>query len=93
MRKLFRKLILWATNEEAYVKNTTIGRLEPHQHIPMNKFVRFQVYAANGGLVIESTKFDHSTNDEPKVNLYVVTSHDDLPNQLAKIITYDNLVR
>lgn len=51
---------------------------------------RLQVYGASGGTIIETTKYDRK-NDENRHSLYVVTEDKDLGQELAKIITMEQL--
>ena len=51
---------------------------------------RLQVYGASGGTIIETTKYDRK-NDENRHSLHVVTEDKDLGEELAKIITMEQL--
>jgi len=51
---------------------------------------RLNVYGASGGTIIETTKYDRK-NDENRHSLYVVTEDKDLGEELAKIITMEQL--
>ena len=51
---------------------------------------RLQVYGASGGTIVETTKYDQK-KDENRHSLYVVTEDKDLGQQLAKIITMEQL--
>jgi len=51
---------------------------------------RLSIYGASGGTIIETTKYDRKT-DENRHSLYVVTEDKDLGQELAKIITMEQL--
>lgn len=51
---------------------------------------RLQVYGASGGTIVETTKYDQK-KDENRHSLYVVTLDKDLGQELAKIITMEQL--
>ena len=51
---------------------------------------RLQVYSASGGTIVETTKYDRKS-DENRHSLHVVTEDKDLGEELAKIITMEQL--
>ena len=51
---------------------------------------RLSVYGASGGTIIETTKYDRKS-DENRHSLHVVTEDKDLGEELAKIITMEQL--
>ena len=51
---------------------------------------RLQVYGASGGTIVETTKYDQK-KDENRHSLHVVTEDKDLGQELAKIITMEQL--
>jgi hypothetical protein len=51
---------------------------------------RLNVYSAGGGIIIETTKYDRQKDDH-RYSLYIVTDDKDLGEELAKIITMENL--
>ena len=51
---------------------------------------RLNIYGASGGTIIETTKYDRKS-DENRHSLYVVTEEKDLGEELAKIITMEQL--
>ena len=51
---------------------------------------RLSVYGASGGTIIETTKYDRKS-DENRHSLYVVTEDKELGEELAKIITMEQL--
>lgn len=55
-----------------------------------DRAIRFTVYNANGGRVIETSRYDR-TKDRHHTGLYVITSEADFGRELDKIITQEYL--
>jgi hypothetical protein len=55
-----------------------------------DKGIRFQVYKANGGMVVETSTYDRH-KDRSHSGLYIITDGKDLGQELAKIITMETL--
>ena len=51
---------------------------------------RLNIYGASGGTIIETTKYDRKT-DENRHSLHIVAEDKDLGEELAKIITMEQL--
>lgn len=51
---------------------------------------RLNIYGASGGTIVETTKYDRK-QDENRHSLHVVTEDKDLGEELAKIITMEQL--
>ena len=51
---------------------------------------RLNIYGAGGGTIIETTKYDRKS-DENRHSLHIVTEDKDLGEELAKIITMEQL--
>ena len=103
MRTLIKKLVNWAFGVKDDPKewtNTMIDTPSPalsnvRLGLSNGKYTRFTVCQAVGGIVIETfhSSGANTMKGEPETKLYVIASMDDLPNEIAKIITYDNLLR
>lgn len=52
--------------------------------------MRFQLYKASGGYVIETTMYDH-VKDRRHIKMYVITDDKDIGSELGKIITMEAL--
>jgi hypothetical protein len=52
--------------------------------------MRFQLYRAAGGFIIETRHYDQKT-DRNYNKLYIITEEKDLGNELGKIITMESL--
>ena len=70
--------------EECYVGEDSNGI-----DLSSNSF-RLNVYGASGGTIVETTKYDRKS-DENRHSLHVVTEDKDLGQELAKIITMEQL--
>lgn len=55
-----------------------------------DKGIRFQVYKATGGMVIETNFYDRQ-KDRSYNSLHIITDDQDLGKELAKIITMETL--
>jgi hypothetical protein len=58
--------------------------------IDHEKALRFNVYHANGGRVVEINNYDRQ-KDRHKRSLYVITSDQDFGREIDKIITMEAL--
>jgi hypothetical protein len=52
--------------------------------------IKFTVYPANGGRVVETSKFDLKT-ERSKPGLYIITNEQDFGKEIDKIITMELL--
>lgn len=52
--------------------------------------IRFQVYRASGGFVIECRQYDR-IKDRPINSIHIVTDDEDLGNKIGQIITMESL--
>ena len=80
----------WLMNDSAdYAESIAIDRDCESRDLHSQGF-RLQVYSASGGTIVETTKYDRKS-DENRHSLYVVTEDKDLGQELAKIITMEQL--
>jgi hypothetical protein len=52
--------------------------------------MRFQLYRASGGYVVETRVYDHR-NDRSDTKMYVITEEQDVGHEIGKIITMESL--
>ena len=52
--------------------------------------MRFQLYRASGGYVVETRHYDEK-NDRNHYNLYIIQENEDVGNAMGKIITMESL--
>jgi hypothetical protein len=83
-----QKIRNWLMNDsDDYAGEISIDESGPE--LSSNSF-RLNIYGASGGTIIETTKYDRK-NDENRHSLHVVTEDKDLGEELAKIITMEQL--
>jgi hypothetical protein len=86
-RKIRKEKINWLNNDEVELERD-IPQIEPANL--QSEGMRFQLYKASGGYVIETTQYDHR-NDRRHNKMYVITEDKDLGSELGKIITMEAL--
>ena len=55
-----------------------------------DKGIRFQVYKASGGMIIETSTYDRH-KDRSYTSLHIITEDKDLGQEISKIITMESL--
>jgi hypothetical protein len=58
--------------------------------IDNDRGIRFQVYKANGGMVVETSMYDRH-KDRHHNSLHIITDEQDLGKEIGKIITMETL--
>ena len=90
----------WDDARDSSQKGTEVEylpQITKNQSIDNDKFIRFTIYAANGGRVVETYRRaqNNSRNinslDELSTNLYVITSEKDFGREIDKILTMESL--
>jgi hypothetical protein len=84
MRWIKRKLRNWALKDEGH--NVKLSCVDE----PDTECIRFKVFRANGGTVIQTDYYDRK-NDRQHNNLHVIVEGQDLGHELGKIVTYESL--
>ena len=85
MRWLKKKLRNWI-NEECITLDRAIRAVDE----PDAECIRFKVFRANGGTVIQTDTYDRK-NDRQYNNLHVIVEGQDLGTEIGKIITFESL--
>jgi hypothetical protein len=75
---------------EESIKMSTVNSIGISRSLDSDKGIRFQVYKANGGTVIETCFYDRH-KDRNYNGLYVVTDDKDLGKEIGKIITMETI--
>jgi hypothetical protein len=96
-RKVKQKLT-WRQRLRKWFNKDLTNIDEPDAYIPQDietarfssEGMRFQLYRASGGYVIETRHYDQK-NDRNHINMYVITKDKDLGHELGKIITMESL--
>jgi len=86
---LKQRLRNWLMSGNDDVEECYVGEDSNGVDLSSNSF-RLNIYGASGGTIIETTKYDRKT-DENRHSLHVVTEDKDLGQELAKIITMEQL--
>jgi hypothetical protein len=55
-----------------------------------NRVITFKVYGANGGKIVETSRYDDKRDSE-NINLYIIDENEDFADSLAKIVTLEYL--
>lgn len=77
-------------NEQVKVQTAQV-QIRKHDQIDQpDRSIQFTVYAANGGRVVETRKYDRN-KDRSHTNLYVVTNDQEFGKEIDKIITMESL--
>ena len=87
--KLKHRIRNWLMNENDDAEECFTVEDSNGIDLSSNSF-RLNIYGASGGTIIETTKYDRKT-DENRHSLHVVTEDKDLGQELAKIITMEQL--
>ena len=86
-KRMIRGLITWSMNdrqpEEIQIQDREEVRLS-------GSGIRFEVYRANGGTVIETRRNDRRTGDSV-YELHVISADQDIGEEIGKIITMEAL--
>ncbi len=86
MRWLKRKLRNWINDECITLSDRAIRTSDE----PDSECIRFKVFRASGGTVIQTDHYDRKA-DRQYNNLHVIVEGQDLGQELGKIITYESL--
>lgn len=97
-KKLIRRLVIWAQTDEICSEARYESNTKNDQTISVapiserNPGLKFTIYNASGGKVIQIYSYDHRT-DKSSSNLYIITDKEDLGEELALIITRETISR
>jgi len=86
-KRMIRGLVTWGMNDNS--DRQDIAMPEESSRISANG-IRFEVYRANGGTVIETRRNDRRTG-EGIYELHVVSGDQDIGEEIGKIITMEAL--
>ena len=84
---LKQRLINWLSDD---IDHSDMAETPIERESLQSEGMRFQLYRASGGYVIETTQYDNRT--DRRINkMYVITEDKDLGAELGKIITMEAL--
>ena len=87
MRWLKRRLRNWINDDGLIsVRDLAIPSVEE----PDGECIRFKVFRASGGTVIQTDQYDRKT-DRQHTGLHVIVDGQDLGKELGRIITFESL--
>lgn len=98
MKKLFKKLIVWAmrdNEDEAEAITSRPSSRRRNQLVSADQSLRstgmtFYMYAAEGGTVIETSFYD-SKKDQVDYRLYIIPDGDDFTQTLGQIVSMERI--
>ena len=64
--------------------------INSHESLHGNNPLRFTIYKANGGLIIQTSSYNDKQDTE-NTHLYIVNDNENLASELSKIITLETL--
>lgn len=80
----------WENAGENTLPSNRIEGISSKDTLDSDRAIRFNIYHANGGRVVEVGSYDHH-KDRHKRSLYVITSDQDFGREIDKIITMEAL--
>ena len=87
-KRMIRNLITWSMNER-HQEEIQLAERSDEVRISASG-IRFEVYRANGGTVIETRRNDRRTGDSI-YELHVISGDQDIGEEIGKIITMESL--
>lgn len=92
MKWFKRRLRNWLNSEEDCYAVETIpaGRNRISLSEMDSPSVNFKVMKANGGIIVESSRYDRQ-RDRHETGLHIIQDNEDLGEALSKIVTFENL--
>ena len=86
-KRMIRNLITWSMNE----RHQEEIQISDREEVRISASgIRFEVYRANGGTVIETRRNDRRTGDS-FYELHVISADQDIGEEIGKIITMESL--
>jgi hypothetical protein len=93
MEWLRLKILRWLETDpviENKLARQTIGRDIEDRSVSDEPVMRFKVYTAIGGRIVEFSRHDRR-NDRHEHTLYIINNDEDFGQRIAKIATLENL--
>jgi hypothetical protein len=87
-KQMIRGLITWSMNER-HQEEIQLAERSDEVRISASG-IRFEVYRANGGTVIETRRQDRRSGDSV-YELHVISGDQDIGEEIGKIITMESL--
>jgi hypothetical protein len=94
MKWLKKKMYHWInsaySDEQLVCEQPSLGRSIVTSTLDSDRNIRFNVYKASGGTIIETSFYDRH-KDRHNNSLHVITDDKDIGKELGKIITMETL--
>ena len=87
-KKMIRGLVSWSMKDDSHREEDIV--LAPDEHRLSGTGIRFEVYRANGGTIVETRRPDRRTG-ESVYELHVITDTQDVGQAIGQIITMEAL--
>jgi hypothetical protein len=87
-KRMIKGLVTWSMQDNHH--NEPDIALQPDEHRLSATGIKFEVYRANGGTVIETRRADRRTGDSV-YELHVISGDQDVGQEIGKIITMEAL--
>jgi len=88
-KRMIKGLVTWSMNDR-HEEDITLASDRAEEVRISATGIRFEVYRANGGTVIETRRNDRRTGDS-LFELHVISSDQDIGEEIGKIITMEAL--
>ena len=89
-KRIIRGLVTWSMNDNNLTPEEDCVVLSNDEARIGSSGIKFEVYRANGGTVVETRRNDRRTGD-PVYELHVISGDQDIGSELGKIITLEAL--
>lgn len=89
-KRQLRKLVNWATSDDIECETVPAVRIGGRDIGDHRNAMNFSIQRANGGYILEYTKFDRKRDDHER-NLHIITEDADFGDSVAKIVTLEML--
>jgi hypothetical protein len=87
-KRMIKGLVTWSMQDNH--RNEPDMALQPDEHRLSGTGIRFEVYRANGGTVVETRRQDRRSGDSI-YELHVISGEQDIGAEIGKIITMEAL--
>jgi len=90
-KRMIKGLVAWSCSDDHYCHQEEMKIAQDREEFRISATgIRFEVYRANGGTVIETRRADRRTGDS-LFELHVISSDQDIGEEIGKIITMEAL--
>ena len=87
-KRMIKGLVNWSLREEPYEQDITVSECQEARISATG--IKFEVYRANGGTIVETRRYNRK-NDDTIYELHVITDTQDVGQAIGQIITLESL--